>query len=181
MKNEALIEHLRSDRNAIAIKELYLHYPSVRQFIKTHGGNEDDARDVFQESLIVLYKNSAKPDFKLTSAVGTYLFSICKYMWKDLLKKKGREVSFEVENMPDAWQEINTHLEEEKKYRQVDEVLKSLGEKCLEILNTFYYKHFSMEKIANLFGYKNIDTAKTQKYKCLERARKMAMERYGNA
>lgn len=181
MKNEELIIHLREGRNSVAIKELYQHFPSIRQFIRTHGGNDDDARDVFQESLIVLYKNAFKQDFKLTASPGTYLFSICKYMWKDLLKKKGEEVSFEVENMPDAWQEIDAHLEEEKKYKQVDEVLKSLGEKCLEILNNFYYKRFSMQKIASLFGYKSIDTAKTQKYKCLERARKMAAERYSNA
>ncbi|MFI5205219.1 MAG: RNA polymerase sigma factor [Flavobacteriales bacterium] len=171
MDNAELIQQLRSGNNTAALHELYKSWPAVRHFIKTHGGNDDDARDIFQDSLLILYKNARKKEFVLTSAVGTYLFSICKYLWKDELKKKNRIVSFEVPDMPE---ELEDHHKEEKQLRWIDGVLSQLGEKCATILKMFYYKAMSMEQIGEQLGYKNTDTVKTQKYKCLEQARNLA-------
>ena len=173
MTNSELIQQLRSGNNKDALKEMYKPFPMVRNFIKVHGGDEDEARDVFQESLLVFYKNVQKPDFKLTSALSTYLFAICKYLWKDELKKKNRIVSFEAKDTPD---EVLDHAVEELKDKWLDKALNALGGKCLEILKLFYYEKFSMEKIAEKLGYKNVDTVKTQKYKCIEQAKLMATE-----
>lgn len=172
MENEKIIEQLRSGQSKAAIKELYLAFPSVRHFIRANGGNDDEAKDVFQDALIVFYKNALQPEFKLTATANTYLFSICKYMWKDELKKKNKLVHFEVEKRD----EVSSHLEEEKKYAELDKILNSLGEKCKTILSLFYYKKQSLDQIANDLGYKNTDTVKTQKYKCIERAKLMAVE-----
>jgi len=173
MDNGELLLKIRSGNNREALKEMYKPFPSVRHFIKQHGGNEDEARDVFQESLLIFYRNAQKPEFQLTSALGTYLFSICKYLWKDELKKKNRIVSFEGKDMAD---EVTDHREEELKIQWLDTIINSLGGKCLEILQLFYYKKMSMEQIAAKLGYKNVDTVKTQKYKCIERAKVMAAE-----
>ena len=171
MTNAELVACIRSGNNKEALKELYRPFASVRHFIKKYGGNEDEARDVFQEALLVFYKNALKPDFKLTSALGTYLFAISKYLWKDELKKKNRIASFDVKDAPD---EVIDFREQEEQYRRLDEVILSLGEKCREILNRFYYRRQSMEEIANQLDYKSVDSVKTQKYKCIERARQMA-------
>lgn len=172
MENEKIIEQLRSGQAKTALKELYHAFPSIRHFIRQHGGNDDDARDIFQEALIILFKKAQEPEFKLTASVNTYLFSISKYMWKDELKKKNRIVHFEMEQK----EEVTHHIEEEKKFKTLDSILNSLGEKCQSILRLFYYKKQSLDEIANGLGYKNIDTVKTQKYKCIERAKKMAIE-----
>jgi RNA polymerase sigma factor (sigma-70 family) len=174
MNNGDILEQLRSGQPGKTLGELYKAYPSIRHFIKTHGGTDDDARDVFQECLIVLFRNAQKNDFVLTASVNTYLFSVGKYLWKDLLKKKNREVRFTITDIPA--EEIKSVQEEEMQLRWLDRILASLGEKCSEILQLFYYKKMSMEEIAAKLGYRNVDTAKTQKYKCLERARAMASE-----
>lgn len=152
---------------------MYKSFPMVRHFIKTHGGNDDDARDVFQECLLVFYRNVQKENFSLTASLGTYLFSVSKYIWKDELKKKNRMVSFEVSDVPE---EAVTYKEEEIKMRWIDKILDKLGDKCSEILQLFYYKKMTMEEIAEKLQYKNVDTVKTQKYKCMERAKAMAGE-----
>lgn len=172
MDNEKIIEQLRSGQAKTALKELYQAFPSIRHFIRQHGGNDDEAKDIFQEALIILFKNAQRPEFKLTASVNTYLFSISKYMWKDELKKKNRIVHFEVEQK----EEVSQHFEEEKKFKTLDSILNSLGEKCKTILQLFYYKKQSLDEIANELGYKNTDTVKTQKYKCIERAKLMAVE-----
>lgn len=171
MYNAELIKQLRAGHNSAALQELYKSWPAVRHFIKTHGGNDDDARDTFQDSLLILYRNVQKKEFTLTAQVSTYLFSICKYLWKDELKKKNRMVSFEV---PDMAEEIQDYRQEEKQIKWLDGILLSIGEKCAAILTMFYYHGKSMEKIGDELGYKNTDTVKTQKYKCLEHARNLA-------
>ena len=174
MNDGLIIEQLRSGQPAKVLEELYKAYPAIRHFIKTHGGNDDDARDVFQESLIVLYKNVQKKEFKLSASLNTYLYSVSKYMWKDLLKKKNREVTFTVQDV--ATDDLNELQNEEVQWAWLDKILASLGEKCSEILRLFYYGKLSMDEIAKKLDYRNVDTAKTQKYKCLERARAMANE-----
>ena len=62
-----------------------------------------------------------------------------------------------------------TILDEQDSTSLIKEALKELGDPCKSILTQFYYEQFSMEMIAEKFGYTNSDTAKTQKYKCLKR------------
>lgn len=179
MDNQQLIENLRSGKNQNAIKELYKAFPSIRHFILNHGGNDDEARDVFQESLFVLYRNTQKPDFKLTASVNTYLYSICKFMWKDELIKKNRQVTYEIKDVPQD--DIVDYFEFEKQTNWLNEVINSLGQKCIQILQLYYYHKNSMEQIASLLDYKNTNTVKTQKYKCIERAKQIAKEQSINS
>jgi len=173
MNNVELIQQIRSGNNKEALKEMYKPFNSVSYFIKQHGGSDDEARDIFQESLLIFYKNAQKPEFKLTSALSTYLFAISKYLWKDELKKKNRIASFDVKDAPE---EVLDYAVEELKDKWLDKTLNALGGRCLEILKLFYYEKFSMEQIAEKLGYKNVDTVKTQKYKCIEQAKLMAAE-----
>lgn len=175
MNNEKLIEQLRLGSSQEALKELYKSFPAIRNFIKTHGGNDDDAKDIFQESLLIFYRKiQSDKNFQLSAAVGTYLFSVAKYLWKDALKKKNREVSFITNDIP--FEDTNVIEQEEIQMKILDQVLAKLGEKCTQILTLFYYQKKSMEEIANDLDYKTVDTAKTQKYKCLERAKIMVNE-----
>lgn len=174
MDQMKLIQQLRGGQSREALQELYKGYPSVRHFIKTHGGNEDDAKDIFQESLLVFYRKVQQPDFRLTAAATTYLFSVAKYLWKDALKKKNREVAFEIQDIL-AEEDVMTARQQEREQRWLDQIIGNLGEKCAAILNLFYFRKKSMEEIAKELDYRNVDTAKTQKYKCLERAKTMAI------
>jgi hypothetical protein len=48
-----------------------------------------------------------------------------------------------------------------------------LGEPCKTIIEEFYLNSRSMQEICEQFGYTNADNAKTQKYKCLQRLKKL--------
>jgi RNA polymerase sigma factor (sigma-70 family) len=175
MENGTIVQQLRAGHNEAALRELYKAFPAVSHFIRKNGGNQEDARDMFQESLLIFYRNVQQKDFTLTSSLNTYLFSIVKYLWKDELKKKNRTVPFEL-HAQDMIPNIAASGQEELKISLMGKVLGQLGEKCSEILRLFYYEKKAMEEIAALLQYKNVDTAKTQKYKCMERAKAMAGE-----
>jgi DNA-directed RNA polymerase specialized sigma24 family protein len=65
------------------------------------------------------------------------------------------------------------HREREEHYAQLDAALDALGEPCRSLLRAFYHHDKSMQEIAAEFGYTNPDNAKTQKYKCLMRLKKI--------
>ena len=170
MENEIIMQLLRSGKQGAALQELYKAFPSVAHFIRTHGGREEDARDVFQESLLIFYRNVLKPDFTLSCNISTYLFSVCKYLWKDELKAKNKLAPFDANDWAD---DVESYREEEQAYSLLDRILNQLGDKCKTILTLFYYKKMRMEDIASQLEYSNMETAKTQKYKCMERAKTM--------
>jgi RNA polymerase sigma factor (sigma-70 family) len=153
------------------------HYPTVSKWIATNGGDEADAADIFQEAMVVLFEKARNEEFRLQCRIGTYLFAICKHLWfKKLERRKRMPQSIEIGNEPfDAAYEddITVHQEREEHYAQLDQALEALGEPCRSLLQAFYEKDKSMQEIAASFGYTNPDNAKTQKYKCLMRLKKL--------
>ncbi len=173
MDDKQIIELLKIRKHSKAFNKLYKYYPQVEKLILSKGGSKEDARDIFQEALIIFYEKVCNTDFKLTSAIGTYLYSVCRFLWKDeLLKRKGKhtiDVSFEFTSEEES--EFQLAMEQEAKFKQIESVLNQIGEKCLQILKMFYYDGLKMQVIASKVGLKSEKIAKNQKYKCLERAK----------
>ncbi len=176
MADPNIVEELRSGKNKKAIAFLYQGFPAIRKFILSNGGEDADAQDVFQDALLVLYRNAQKPDFELTCAASTYLYSVARFLWKDLLKKRNKEVrmDYEIRQNETIESDIEVYQEQQSKAAQLAHVLQQLGEKCKLLLQAYYYKKMSMKDIAYAFEYSSVNSAKTQKYKCIERAKKIA-------
>lgn len=164
----------------IATEQIYSkHYPIITKWIRNNGGTESDAADVYQEAMVILYEKAQTEDFRLTCKIGTYLFSISKNLWYKKINKSQKqpdslsEPGFE-EKLDRAYEDdINVHHERENHFRQLDDALEQLGEPCSSLLKAFYQQDKSMTEIALQFGYTNPDNAKTQKYKCLTRLKKL--------
>lgn len=162
-----------------AMEQVYnRHFRLVSKWITKTGGNEDDAADICQESMIVLYEKSRNGGFELTSKLSTYLFAIARNLWYKKLQGRpagmvkmdtGDELNIEANYEDD----IKAHRERELHYHQLDRALDKIGEPCASLLRSFYFKNNSMQQIAADFGYTNADNAKTQKYKCLARLKKL--------
>ena len=158
------------------LKRLYLAYfPMVLQLILNNNGNEDDAKDVYQEAIIVLYNKVKRGDFELSSKLKTYIYSICRRLWLKRLKQLNRyggDIKDFQEYLP-VEDEIEKHQDRDMQLNKMEEALKLLGEPCKTIMEDFYMHSKSMQEICERFGYTNADNAKTQKYKCLQRLKKI--------
>ncbi|MGH1339094.1 MAG: RNA polymerase sigma factor [Aureispira sp.] len=177
-----IVEQLRSNESKAALATLYQSFPMIRQLIRNNGGNDADAQDVFQEALLVLYRNAQAEDFKLTCAPSTYLYSVARFLWKDIQKKRQREVSLEHDVRQDTCieEDLEYHQQQEQKSAQLSAVFQQLGDKCRAILKAYYYQKQSMKEIAAALNYGSINSAKTQKYKCIERAKKIAARQFSS-
>jgi RNA polymerase sigma factor (sigma-70 family) len=172
-----LLEGLASgDRNAIVA--LYKLYHSVlKKWILSRGGLESDAEDVFQEALVVIFEKAKSPEFCLTCKLSTYLFAISKRLWFKKIEKSSNYLSLSEDDDNDklgAYEEdLGIHLEKEEQFTLLGKSMDQLGEPCKSLLHAFYVDGKNMQDIATQFHYTNAENAKTQKYKCLNRLKKI--------
>lgn len=176
MNNSKIIIQLQTGNQERAFTRLYKFYPKVEKHISINSGSKDEALDIFQEALIILFKKVQNLPADSPINIDGFLLNSCKLLWNnELRKKKVRKNTGDegLENMEYS-DDIEAQIEKEVKLKSIDEILKKLGEKCKNILEAFYYKSFSMTEIAKRFGYKTVQSAKTKKYRCMEHARKLA-------
>lgn len=166
MKDTEIIELLKADNIRKSVKGLYAFYPGIRKFITANNGSNEDAEDIFQEVLLLLYQKVRQTDFILTASLKTYAFSIAKNLWYAELRRKGKEVSID-ETLADADTSIQNESERQK---LAEDAFGLLGEKCKQLLILFYYKKMSLAEIARKLEFSNEHVAKNQKYRCLEKA-----------
>lgn len=174
--DEHIIAALRNNDDSVLSVLYKLYFGSINHFIITNSGSEDDAKDIFQEAIIVFYQNIKNQNFELNCKIKTYLYSVCRLMWLKKIKKAsavvGKITDFEgFIAIDDA--EADMIEEREIQFGKMAAALGELGEPCKTLIEDFYIKQLSMGQISEKFGYTNADNAKTQKYKCLMRLKKL--------
>ena len=178
----ALLKGLAAN-DRVAIETIYReNYAVIQSFIIKNNGYPDDARDIFQEAMIVLYEKSRSETFELTCQIRTYLYSICRRLWLKKLQQSQRfypsHESAE-ETIP-VEVDLESHEKKDADFTVMENALSKIGEPCKSLLEAFYIQKKSMPEIADSFGYTNADNAKTQKYKCLVRLKKIFFTNYKN-
>jgi RNA polymerase sigma factor (sigma-70 family) len=185
MESRALtdLEFLQGLRtgDSLVLSALYKkHYPPVLKLILTNSGSEAQARDIYQEAVIVLYENAQDPAFTLTCRLQTYIYSVARRLWLKQLNRGGRTILFKDEDeneLADVSAEVDLHRQKEQEFEKMSESLEKLGEPCATLIKDFYVHRKSMEEISAKFGYTNPDNAKNQKYKCLQRLKRFFFEK----
>jgi RNA polymerase sigma factor (sigma-70 family) len=172
MTDEKVLELIKTG-NEKALEFLYKkNYRMIVKMIMKNSGTEDEAKDVFQDALIVFWEKVKNDRLVLTSKISTYLYSVSQNLWRKELDRKSRHSGDMVESP--------THLEWEKKEREqiIQKCLNSLGETCRRLLMLYYFDRMSMTDLAKEMGFANADTAKTKKYKCKLELDKLVKSNY---
>jgi RNA polymerase sigma factor (sigma-70 family) len=176
---ESLIIELRKN-NQLALKQLYkANYPMILTLVVNNNGTEEEAKDIYQEAIIHFYERLQHAEFVLTCKSKTYLYAVCRKLWLQKLAQRNKFVKIDevdpVAGVDDVVQELEA---KEKRFQDVETSLKKLGEPCKSILEDYYLKSLTMDQITEKFGYTNADNAKNQKYKCLQRLKKLFFEEH---
>lgn len=167
--NELILESFRNqDRDTLDF--IYKKfYPSIRNFICINSGNDEDAEDIFQDSIIVLYKKIRDNDLELQCSFKTFLFSVSRNLWlKELERRKiGREKLELIDELGDLDGTDDIKMEGDEKYHLYQKHFAELSEKCRELLKLFYQK-VPLREIAEIMGFSSEKYAKKRKYQCKE-------------
>jgi len=169
MSDQEIINEIRAGNTRI-IKKLMKYYKPIKAFVLMNSGREEDARDLFQDVLIVFYKNARMKDFILSAKISTYLLAIARRIHLKKLRDNRKHRSFTEEmNEPELIENMYFELYAAKEqiiYR-IDELLNQLGEICEKILIGFYYRKLGYEILARELGYQSGHVVRQQKYRCI--------------
>lgn len=147
-------------------------YYKVNLFIKKNSGDEEDANDIFQEAIIIIYRKLKENDLILeTSSFQGYLFSVCRFLWLKQLQKRRVEqeklndtLPFNDEIYDDQLAEL---VEKNERYSLYQKHFKTLSTDCQKLLQMFFEK-VPLSEIARIMGYKGEKYAKKRKFTCKE-------------
>lgn len=182
INEKALLEGLAaSDKKAV--EAIYQdNYNMVQSLIINNNGSSDDAKDIFQEAMIVLYEKVRSGSFELNCQIKTYLYSVCRRLWLKRLQQLNRYAAplGDTESIVPVEDEIEGHEQRNAEFEMMEKAISSLGEPCKSLLEAYYLQKQNMQVIAASFGYTNADNAKNQKYKCLMRLKKIFFTHYKN-
>lgn len=174
---QQLIEELKAG-NEEALCQLYRdNYTTLRNYVMRNNGRPEDAEDLLQDAVIVVWENVRKKDFELTAKLSTFLFAVAKRMWLKRLNKNARiqykdEFTFE-------WSEESEPINE--KLTVSEQLLQQLDRGCREILTLFYFKDLDTQTIAKQLGFANTDVVKSRKYQCFKKLQDLFFESYNKS
>jgi RNA polymerase sigma factor (sigma-70 family) len=140
----------------------------VRTYILRNNGTEDDADDLLQEALVILWERVRRGTFEARAQIGTFVYATVRNLWLRRLARARREpagTGLEEAAPADAPSPVDLLMEAEEA-GAIRDALDALGDPCRRLLLLYYWEEMSMERIAVTMGFANADTAKSKKYQC---------------
>ena len=154
---------------------------------KTFSVSDDDLFDIYQESSTALFLNVRDGKLSnLTSTLSTYFLRICiNQTLKHMAKQKNvvplfddsrltNKDSFRSDKIDELYQLCTEDEDSEKVARSekiVQSIIESMPDTCKNVFQGYYWDNLATSTIADMFGFANANSVKTQKYKCLQKFR----------
>jgi len=153
------------------------HYPVIRSFITNNSGSEEDAADIFQDALIVLYDKVRDEKFELKCALRTFIYSICRNLWlKKLTGKKQDLIKTEAFSSVELEPNIADILEDNEQSKLIMKYLQKIGGDTEKLLIHFYFDGMKTEEVTQRMGYANEQVTRNKKSRCLKKLRGLLLE-----
>jgi RNA polymerase sigma factor (sigma-70 family) len=149
--DQSYIDGLANNNSAI-IQSIYKKFvPKVIHYIRNNSGDEEQAQDVVQEIMILLFNQAKEKKLQLTCPFDAYFFLLCKRKWLNEIKKtsnKGVTIKDDYASIDESAQEMVMQTEAfDEKQQLFDTMFLKLGDKCQELLKlSFVIK--TMEEVA---------------------------------
>jgi RNA polymerase sigma factor (sigma-70 family) len=144
--------------------------PKIKGMILKNSGDEDEVKDVFQDAVVVLYKQVRKGSFNTSEDIGGYLYVIAKHLWMKRAVKMNKNVSLDMSDLPPNLNNevMEVYINKEKE-SALENVMKKVGEECQELFRLVMYERLSMKEICVRMKYSSESVAKTYHYRCKKR------------
>jgi len=148
-----IIECLRNRQSYVVrfLSDAYL--PMIRLMVARMGGTEEDAKDVFQEGLMIMIEKTDNRNFSLNCSFKTFLYSVCKHLWESVIERKAAAANyFTHRNYEEDSPDIAGEMDNELYISIFREAFESLDEANRKLL-TLYWDEIPPQEIADKLGF----------------------------
>lgn len=186
--DKAVLIGIRDRKDGI-LEYLYKElFPQIKRVIIKYGGDEQDARDLFQEGLIIIFQRLKNNDLVIKSSFNNYFIVLCKFIWfRQNNIKRDHNLKENIEELYSSEHYDNDKVREHPGIKAHEEYIANKSEKifqrhyrklpsdCKKVIKMFYRKK-PFREIAKKMIYKNEDYARRKKYLCMQQLMKMIKE-----
>lgn len=159
------------DGDAAFLKQLYAkNYFGVEAYILKNSGTKEQARDVFQHGLLVLYTLLKKEKLQISN-FDNYLFTVCKNFW---IKQSSQNsvTKLNTVTLVDKSPDLASFHIEQLQWNLFKEKLESLKETCKTIIKLTLAK-VSYAEISKKLKFSNENAARQKAFRCKTKLFKM--------
>ena len=139
INEKALLQGLaRNDKRAV--ETIYKeNYNLIQALVINNNGTTDDAKDIFQEAMIVLFEKVQTGTFELSCQIKTFIYSVSKRLWlKRLMQQSRFSISDGHEDIVAVDEEVEEHEKRNTEFTMMEKAMSGLGEPCKSLLDAFY-------------------------------------------
>ncbi len=170
--SEAEIIRAFKKNDHLFLKGLYAKFlPVVERYVGFNNGNDDDAKDLVQQALVIVFQKVRSNEFELSCSFKTYLYSICKNLWLKELRK--RKIQKKSALDPDEIEKVEFEIDFEGEYLFNQQYVLfrwhylNLSEICKGLIK-MRLARVSYAEIAEKLKFKSEEVARKKKYRCKE-------------
>ena len=158
------------ENNSRVLQHVYKEaYPGVRRYVLNNSGIDEDAKDIFQESIIIVYKKLKNNNLVLTCSLKVYIYSVCRFLWLKQLENQRKSIEeVKVDNFVlDVGEDVKTLSDQNERYNLYRAHFSLLKEDCQKVLQMFLDK-VPLKEVARRMGFSSESYAKKKKFQCKE-------------
>ena len=169
--DEQILLAIQQGNDDKVLGQLYKHLmPKVKRYILSNNGDNEEAEDIFQDAILIFYKQVKLGKFKDKYEINGFVYSVCRNLWINRVKKRNRNTGlsskeYALSHDGDMLQDMIT----EERERVVMEIFSMIGERCKELLVYSVFHKYSMKEICQKMGFSTENAAKTKNYKCKQK------------
>ena len=167
-----ILKAIAEGNDDLVLRALYKEeLPKVKHYVISNSGKEEEAEDIFQDAVLVLYKQVRKNKFDPRYDVGAFLYSVARNLWINKAKRDKRQVRLDEgfqAHVEDEAHFMDEMISEERQ-RTIDDILDRIGKRCKQLLIYSIFEKLSMKEICEKMGFSTENAAKTRNYKCKQK------------
>lgn len=163
-----IIEAIKNGDHRGLLSELYdTVLPKVRSYVTKNSGDVEEANDMFQDAVMVFYKQVKLNELNIKQSIEAYIFTVAKNLWINKAKRDAR-IQFTDEVKEDKGITFNSlhHLISDEREEAIKNVLGQLGERCAQLLNYIFYQDYSLVEVTEAMGFSSAEVTHTNHYRC---------------
>ncbi len=168
LKNLEILQWIREGRDNEALAAIYKNsLPKIRKYITSNKGNEEEVKDIFQDTIVIFYRKVKTGAFDENNPIDAFLYTVARNLYINYVNRhlKRNLKGFNIEETDESENVLQQLIGREKE-EHIEKLFNDLGQKCAELLKLSIFHNFSMKEIAVKMGFANENVAKTKSYKC---------------
>ncbi|WP_028979734.1 RNA polymerase sigma factor [Sporocytophaga myxococcoides] len=171
LNDKEILKAIRTGDNESVLSNLYKDVlPHIKKYITNNSGSHEDAKDIFQDTVVIFYNQVKLNKFDERKEIGAFMFSVARNLWINKAKRDNRLVNTtEFDDSEEEGTDVLADMITAEKAKAIEDIMDRVGEECKKLLMYTIYDKISLKEIAVKMGYSSDQVAKTYSYRCRQK------------